>query len=374
MNKPPSAKQASISWLRTAQDDCALDTEAFGHLEPALDRVIWDVVKGKVDGPPQGLQAAVELLGEGWRRKNLPDHPNNPALLLPPYLARVEREALLREMTGQLVEAIDNLEHQEPDSFGNYAAHVEQAMRSRLVQQLARVERGREDYSMADLQAATAETMGAALAALWEREPSLRKHHLHLLRGHVLPPPLRRHVWEQGLASAQGPQAVAARLARVLNKDGVGGSRDLDHSPLALAVRRTTQELFSSNKALQTHSFSSPATAKLAVQVVVRLVLLSGSGDGGGGGQGDGGGGAASTRSIQRWLLLLAPMLLVFDSNKQPDNDESFAVSSPHALSLPLPLLSLLQTPDANRPCLRLNPRAAPRTCLPACLTRVRTS
>ena len=36
-------------------------------------------------GPTLGVICA-QVLGEEWRSKHLPHHPNNPSLLLPPYL------------------------------------------------------------------------------------------------------------------------------------------------------------------------------------------------------------------------------------------------------------------------------------------------
>jgi len=316
----------SVAWLYTAQDECALDSAAFAQVEPELERAIWAVVGRRADGPPQGLQAAVQVLGERWRSKHVPQHDNNPALLLLPYLSAIEREALLRDVTSSLVDAMDELalKHAvEDEKFRGYAQRVEEIMRERFLQQLAIEHDGR--CSRAELEEAAANTTGAALAQLWRDQLRLHTEHLPLLRGHTLPPPLRAHVWQQALGGDGQAGQTAARVRRQMQKDGVATMEQLDASPLAAAVRRTAQELFSSRRALQSHDLSSPALLNVAVRVLLRLVLLSGSQSDGGASVGDEGA-PSSTRRLQRALLLLAPILFVFPPPKH--------IQEPHLMDL----------------------------------------
>lgn len=254
---------ASVAWLYTAMEDCALDSEAFASFEPEIDRAIWAAIGSKLDGPPQGVQAAVEVLGDEWRRQKVPEHTNNPSLLLPPFLGRLERDNLLRDVTDSVIAAVDTLAATRPTLFRDYAGSVEQTMRARLLQQIA-IEHDERSTRRA-LQASAQQTMGAALAALWREQPRLRQEHLPLLRGHQLPPALRAHVWQHSLGGDKQAERVGARVQRQMHKDGIASATDLDAAPLAAVVRRAAQELFSERRALQTHDLSSPASVSIAV-------------------------------------------------------------------------------------------------------------
>ena len=193
-DRQPNTKPPSVAWLYTSLDECALDSVAFSQIEPEIEQAIWDVVGDRVDGPPQGLQAAVEVLGEQWRQKHLPQHENNPSLLLPPYLSAMERAALLDDVRTSVTGAMDKLalHHGEEDgALARYGLRVEEIMRHRFVQQLA-VEFDQRG-SRSELDAAATNTIGAALAQLWRDQPRLHAEHVPLLRGHALPPPLRAH-------------------------------------------------------------------------------------------------------------------------------------------------------------------------------------
>jgi len=315
MEGETSARQPSIAWLYTAQDECALDKVAFSQIEPEIERAVWDAVGNAVDGAPQGLQAFVEVLGEEWRSKHVPHHDNNPSLLLLPYLAGLERDALIREVKEKVMRSMRELECREPLLFERYSKTVEDVMRAQLVQQLAVeaqqvVAETKKNVSREHVLSSAAHSMGAALAEIWQQQPQLRHEHLPLMRGHILPPLLRAHVWTHALGGDDQGARVDALLRRAMEKDGWTSFEHLESTALAVAVRRAAQELFSSRKALQTKHLTAPATLNTAVRLVLRLELLAGSAA------------AASTRRLQRALLLLAPILCVFPAPKEKEKEK----------------------------------------------------
>eukprot|EP00802_Teleaulax_amphioxeia_P009607 Tamp_09627.p1 GENE.Tamp_09627~~Tamp_09627.p1 ORF type:complete len:379 (-),score=78.08 Tamp_09627:365-1501(-) len=171
--------------------------------------------------------------------------------------------------------------------------------------------------SREDVVAVAAHSMGAALAQLWSQQPSLEALHLNLLRGHILPPPLRAHVWSRSLGGDLHSQHIGTRLARQMDKEGIKGPEALDASGHAVAVKRTAQELFSARAALQTDGLSSPATLNIAARVLLRLIVLSGTQSDAGAAAAEGA--PASTRRLQRALLLLAPLLFVFEPERDKE-------------------------------------------------------
>lgn len=288
------ADEVSVSWLLTAEDKCALDVKGFAAIDEEITQRTRDVVLTKYADQPQGKQAATTLLGDEWAQKNLPDTPNEPSILLPPFLTERDREMLLQEVRESLEQRLDDLEGQQ-----EYAKSVEEIMKRCMLEQFRN---SAEDVEGQDhLRQQVRESVGASLASVWAAQPRIQERHVRMLKGTSLPGPLRAHLWMQRLGGGESLQKYSGQLDRKMKKRGVGVD-SVEDSELSGAILRAATDLYSTSPALV--SIADSGSISHSIAVLVRVYVLTGQ----------------RTR-LDRSVLLLAPFLHLYPALHPTDAD-----------------------------------------------------
>jgi len=284
------------AWLKTAEQEVALDTGVFGEAEQKLDELIRDYIQLRVAPSSQGVQAAIHLLGESWAAKNLPDVEVAPSFLLPPFISSADRDTLIEQTRQNLIEEVENLPNE-------MTSQLERSIESRLKQNLRRHLLGkREAYnSMSELKEETRNSVGAALAAIWLQQPHVQEQHMQSLSGMLLPEPLRAHIWRFKLGGPAKYVEIGTTLSKKLDKAGQS-LEDVEKNSLRPIIFRTGTEMYSSHQVMSEVGTSGAVNS--ACSVLLRLHLITGQ-----------------KAKFERHLLLLGPIFRVFPCKHPEEKD-----------------------------------------------------
>ncbi|KAJ1495614.1 hypothetical protein T484DRAFT_1875799 [Baffinella frigidus] len=298
MADPGGSKVESVAWLMTAEEECALDRVGFAALEREVTRRVLGVVEEQFAHVPPGLQAAFHHLGDEWAVEHMPNATNEPTRLEPPFLPAKDRALVLEEVRAVLEESLEGVAADGPNAR-EFLQGVEMAVRSSLVRQFAaaQVYEGR-----AQLTSKVGESIGAALAMLWEMEPRIQQQHLARLKGAPIPAPLRRHVWASRLGGQPAVQLCAENLERARRRLGL---EEYEESSMASTIFRVATELYSVKPALV--ASATPGSVTLCCAVLNRHHVLTGQ-----------------RVRIERSVLILAPILHVFKQDAMGKGDQPF--------------------------------------------------
>mmetsp|Transcript_25457 Transcript_25457/g.61819 ORF Transcript_25457/g.61819 Transcript_25457/m.61819 type:complete len:449 (-) Transcript_25457:108-1454(-) len=283
--------ETSIAWLRTAEDECALDVEGFAPILPEVTKRMLDVVTAKYANQQQGLQAAFSILGDQWAKNNFPEIENDPSVLKEPFMSQRDATLILAQVRQDLLAALGDVPGQE-----SYKQSVDGIMRTCLIKQL----QNQPIQDAATLRSNVRDSIGGSLAAVWSEYPEIEARDLQRLRGMPLPQPLRAHVYYKQLGGDEVRDRYRQLLTRTMQKRGGEG----DVSAQKEAVLRVVSEVIAGNKAM--HKLDVPLQQIVTILVKASLV-------------------AQKHPRLERQVILLAPLCSVFRVSAQESEGASFA-------------------------------------------------